>query len=112
MCWVGLCREKLRQSSLPSTLASMANPTFSTPSVRPLHSTATALQPAATASDGRGVGAAASEVQLQLNHDLVAATVKLDSANRRLEVLEREKERLNKSLQEAQVRCTGSTRMH
>jgi hypothetical protein len=45
----------------------------------------------------------AGEVQLQLNQDLVAATVKLDSANRRMEVLEREKDRLNKSLEDAQV---------
>lgn len=47
--------------------------------------------------------AASSEVQLQLNEELVAATVKLDNASRRLEVLEREKQRLNNSLQEAQV---------
>lgn len=97
------CREKLRQLELPSALASKSNPAFSTPSSRPQLAAAPTSQ-AITAAAGPAVPAAgAVEVQLQLNQDLVAATVKLDSANRRLEVLEREKDRLNKSLEEAQV---------
>lgn len=48
-------------------------------------------------------------MQLQLNEDLVAATVKLDSANRRVELLEREKERLMRSMDDAQV-WTGELR--
>lgn len=97
------CREKLRQLELPITLASKANPAFNTPSSRPQLAAAAASK-ALIAVDGAAVSAAAAnEVQLQLNQDLVAATVKLDNASRRLEVLEREKDRLNKSLEEAQV---------
>lgn len=98
-----LCdREKVRQLELPSTLAAKTNPAFSTPSSRPQLAAAAAPSQALVAADGR-VAAVPSEVQLQLNQDLVAATVKLDSASRRLEVLERERERLNRSLEDAQV---------
>jgi hypothetical protein len=98
-----LCdREKVRQLELPTTLAAKANPAFSTPSSRPqLAAAAASASQALVTADGRA--AAPSEVQLQLNQDLVAATVKLDSATRRLEVLERERERLNRSLEDAQV---------
>lgn len=43
------------------------------------------------------------DVQLALNQDLVAAMVKLDGATRRLDMVEKEKERLNASLSDAQV---------
>lgn len=91
----------MRQLELPSTLAAKTNPAFSTPSSRPQLAAAAAPSQALVAADGRA--AVSSEVQLQLNQDLVAATVKLDSASRRLEVLERERERLNRSLEDAQV---------
>lgn len=94
-------REKLRQLELPSTLASKSNPAFSTPSSRPQLAAAVSSQ-AVTVAGGSAL-VHAGEVQLQLNQDLVGATVKLDSANRRMEVLEREKDRLNKSLEDAQV---------
>jgi hypothetical protein len=97
-------REKLRQLDLPSTLALKANPAFSTPSCRPQVAAAAFGSQSLTTTDSNPVSATtAREVQLQLNQDLVAATVKLDSANRRLEVLEREKDRLNKSLEDSQV---------
>lgn len=108
-CFLFVRREKVRQFELPTSLAaSKANPAFSTPSCRPqLTNSQAALPVTADNSSSNSKGAltvaAASEVQLQLNQDLVAATVKLDSATRRLEVLERDKERLNKSLEEAQV---------
>lgn len=99
----------MRQLELPTTLAAKANPAFSTPSSRPQLASATVSQ-GVVAADSRAVTlATASEVQLQLNQDLVAATVKLDSANRRLEVLEREKDRLHKSLEEAQVGLKSHT---
>jgi hypothetical protein len=99
-------REKLRQLELPSTLTLKANPAFSTPSSRPqIASAAHGSQALTTADNSTATAATAREVQLQLNQDLVAATVKLDSANRRLEVLEREKDRLNKSLEDSQVGC-------
>jgi hypothetical protein len=93
----------LRQLELPSTLASKANPAFNTPTSRPQLAAAAASNVLVALDGAAGSAAGASEVQLQLNQDLVTATVKLDNANRRLEVLEREKDRLNKSLKEAQV---------
>lgn len=95
------CRENLRQLELPAALSSKGNPAFSTPSLRPQLTAPSSTQACTTTRPA--TAASAEEVQLQLNQDLVAATVKLDNASRRLEVLEREKERLNRSLEEAQV---------
>jgi len=100
-CWWPSCREKVRQLELPAALSSKGNPAFSTPSLRPQLTAPSSTQACTTTRPA--TAAAAEEVQLQLNQDFVAATVKLDNANRRLEVLEREKERLNRSLEEAQV---------
>jgi hypothetical protein len=111
-------REKVRQLELPTHLSSAARATLTAPSVRPGAYSSSALASQALSASAEGLGSSAgssaqaaaataagrAEVQMQLNQDLVGAMVKLDSASRRLEVLEREKARLSQSLIDSQVR--------
>lgn len=94
------CREKLRQLELPTKLASKPINTF-LGSI----SSSNGSRPGTPSQTGRLTAAASDEVQMALNQDLVAAMVKLDGMNRRLEMVEREKERINASTLDAQV-CT------
>jgi len=96
ICDAGICREKLRQLEIHTKHSSKAS-----------SCSAASSAPAAAASDLLTSGAVAAatdhDLRLLLNQDLVAASVKLDGMQRRLEMLEREKDRINQSLSEAQV---------
>ncbi|KAF8064552.1 hypothetical protein HT031_003352 [Scenedesmus sp. PABB004] len=93
-------RETLRQLELPAKLRGRQGSSFMSPAAQPDGGAAgTAGGPAAPA----GASSGAAEVALALNQDLVAAAVKLEGLARRLELAEREKERVGASLAEAQA---------
>jgi hypothetical protein len=58
---------------------------------------------AGTSTPGSAAAAAGDEVRMVLNQDLVAAMVKLEGMARRLEMAERDKDRMQASLSESQV---------
>jgi hypothetical protein len=98
ICDAGICREKLRQLELHTKHSSKAS-SCSAASSAP----AAAASVADLLTSGSVAAAMDHDLRLLLNQDLVAASVKLDGMQRRLEMLEREKDRINQSLSEAQV---------
>eukprot|EP00878_Enallax_costatus_P003415 GHUV01003625.1.p1 GENE.GHUV01003625.1~~GHUV01003625.1.p1 ORF type:complete len:1706 (+),score=714.87 GHUV01003625.1:54-5120(+) len=91
-------REKLRQLELPAKLSNKPINTF-LGSV----TSGSGSRPGTPSQSGKLAAATADEVQMTLNQDLVAAMVKLDGMSRRLEMVDREKERINASLLDAQA---------
>lgn len=99
ICDTLVCREKLRQLDIPAKLNSKSKDTF-------LGSTVPSNSRSSTSSGGghsKLSQASVDEVSMAINQDLVAAVVKLEGMNRRLEIVEREKERMSASLADAQV---------
>jgi hypothetical protein len=88
---------------LPAKLSSKPNITFISGSGNSRATAAASTSGSASTAGAAAAAAGGDEVHMALNQDLVAAMVKLEGMTRRLEMAEREKDRINASLSEAQV---------
>ncbi|WIA18956.1 hypothetical protein OEZ85_003625 [Tetradesmus obliquus] len=96
-------REQLRQLELPTKLSSKPSTAFISGSGSMAAKATAASAAASVTAAGSAAAVVGDDVRMALNQDLVAAMVKLEGMARRLEMAEREKDRMQASLSESQA---------